>query len=71
MNDDEGDWFVDSYRILVRWRNYFSQPFNLLRFGDDRQTEILSPGLIAGETIGSEFELVIEKPNSHKSPEID
>jgi len=29
VKDEKGDLFADSHNILVRWRNYFSQLFNV------------------------------------------
>jgi hypothetical protein len=36
--DEKGDLITDSHSILVRWRNYFSQVFNVHGVNDVRQT---------------------------------
>jgi len=40
VKDDKGDLVADSHRILVRWRNYFSQILNVHGINDIKQTEI-------------------------------
>jgi hypothetical protein len=40
IKDEKGDLVADSYSILARWRNYFSQLFNVHGVNDVRQTEI-------------------------------
>ena len=29
VQDEKGDWFADSHSVVARWRNHFSQPFNV------------------------------------------
>jgi hypothetical protein len=36
VNDENGDLPADSYRILNRWKNCFSQLLNVQRVGDVR-----------------------------------
>jgi len=38
--DEKGDLVTNSYRILARWRNHFSQLLNVHGVNDVRQTEI-------------------------------
>jgi len=38
--EEKGDLVIDSHSILARWRDYFSQPFNVHGVSDVRQTEI-------------------------------
>ena len=40
VRDEEGDLFTDSHSIVARWRNNFSQLFNVQGFTDVRQTKI-------------------------------
>ena len=37
---DKGDLVADSYTILARWRNYFSQILNVRGINDVRQTAV-------------------------------
>jgi len=62
---------TDSYRILARWSNYFSQIFNVYGFSEVRQTEIHTPEPLLPEPSAFEFEMVIEELKSHKSPGSD
>ena len=59
---------TDSYSILARWRNHFSQLFNVHRASNVRQTEIHAAEPPVPEPSAFEFELAIEKLESHKSP---
>ena len=62
---------ADSHSFVARWRNYFSQLFNVHGVKDVGQAEIHTVEPLAPETSASEFELVIDKLKSHKSPGID
>ena len=42
VKDEKGDLVADSYSIVARWRNYFSQLLNIHGVNDVRQTEIHS-----------------------------
>jgi len=42
VKDEKGDLFADSHSIVVRWRNYFSQLFNVHGVKDVGQAEIHS-----------------------------
>ena len=62
---------ADSYCILARWRNYFSQLLNPHGVNDVRQTEIHTAETLVPEPSTFEVELAIENLNSHRSPGID
>jgi len=40
VKDEKGDLVADSHSIVARWRNYFSQLFNVHGFKDVGQAEI-------------------------------
>jgi hypothetical protein len=65
-----GDLVTYSHSILVRWRNHFSQLFNVHAVNDVRQTEIHTAEQVPEPSV-SEFELAIERLKSHKSPGTD
>jgi hypothetical protein len=69
--DEKGDLITDSYRILARGRNHFSQLLNVHGVNDVRQTEIHIAEPLVPQSSALEFELAIEKPRSHKLPDID
>jgi len=62
---------ADSHSIVVRWRNYFSQLFNVHGVKDVGQAEIRTAEPLVPEPSASEFELAIDKLKSRKSPGID
>jgi len=62
---------ADSNSIVARWRNYFSQLFNLHGVKDVRQAEIHTAEPLVPEPSAVEIELAIDKLKSHKSPDID
>ena len=62
---------ADSHSIMTRWRNYFSQLLNVHGAKDVRQAEIHTAEPLLPEPSAFEFELAIEKLNSHKSPGTD
>ena len=68
MKDEKGDLVADSHIIVARWRNYFSQLFNVHGVG---QAEIHTAEPLVLEPSASEIELTIDKLKSHKSPGID
>ena len=70
VKDEKGDLIGDSHNILVRWRNYFSQLFNVNVFNVVRQTAIHTTEPLMPEPSAFEFELANEKLKSHKSPGI-
>jgi len=69
--DEKGDLVADSHSIVARWRNYFSQLFNVHGVKDVGQAEIHTAEPLLPEPSASEFELTIDKLKSHKSPGID
>jgi len=71
VKDEKGDLVADSHSIVARWRNYFSQLFNVLGVKDVGQAEIHTAEPLVPEPSASEFELAIDKLKSHKSPGID
>jgi hypothetical protein len=56
---------------MARWRDYFSHILNVHGVSDVRQAEIHTAEPLVPEPSALEFELVIEKLKSHKSPGID
>ena len=71
VKDKKGDLVTDSLNIVARWRNYFSQLFNVHGVKDVRQAEIHTAEPLKPEPSAAEFELAIDKIKSHKSPGID
>ena len=70
VKDEEGDLVADSHSILARWRNYFSQLFNVYGVKDVGQAEIHTAEPLVPEPSASDVELAIDKLKSHKSPGI-
>jgi len=68
---EKGDLVADSHGIVARWRKYFSQLFNVHGVKDVGQAEIHTTEPLVPEPSASEFELAIDKLESHKSPHID
>jgi len=62
---------ADSRSIVARWRNYFSELFNVNGFKDVGQTEIHTAEPLVPDPSASDVELAIDKLKSHKSPGID
>ena len=71
VKDEKGDLVADSHSIVARWRNYFSQLFNVHGVKDVGQAEIHTAEPLVPEPSASEVELAIDKLKSHKSPGID
>ena len=71
VKDEKGDLVADSHCIVARWRNYFSQLFNVHGFKEVGQTEIHTAEPLVPDPSVSEVELAIDKLKSHKSPGID
>jgi len=71
VKDEKGDLVADSHSIVARWRNYFSQLFNVHEVKDVGQAEIHTTKPLVPEPCASEFELAIDKLKSHKSPGTD
>jgi len=53
---------------VARWRNYFSQLFNVHGVKDAGQVEIPTADQLVPEPSAFEVELVFDKLKSHKSP---
>jgi hypothetical protein len=62
---------ADSYGVMARWRNYFSQILNVHGVSDVRQIEIHTAVTLVPEPNVLESELAIEKLKSNKSLGID
>jgi hypothetical protein len=71
VKDKKGDLVADTHSIVARWRNYFSQLFNVHGGKDVGQTEIHTAEPLVPEPSASDVELAIDKLKSHKSPGID
>ena len=71
MKNEKGDLVADSHSIVARWRNYFSQLFNMHWVKDVGQVEIHTVESLVPEPSASEGELAIDKLKSHKSRGID
>ena len=61
IKDEKGDWVADSHGIVARWRNYFSQLFNVHGVKDVGQAEIHTVEPLVPEPSAFEFELAIGK----------
>jgi len=64
---EKGVLFADSHGILARWRNHLSQLLNVHGVNDVRQAEIHTAEPLLPEPSAFEFELPIEKLQSHNS----
>jgi len=62
---------ADSHNTVARWRNYFSQLFNVHGVKEVGQAEIHTAEPLVPDPRASEFELAIDKLKSHKSTGID
>jgi len=71
VRDEKGDLVTDSHSILAKWRNHFSQLFNIHGVSDVRQREIHTEEPLLPEPSAFEIEMAIEKLKGHKSPRID
>ena len=71
VKDEKGDLVADSHSIVARWRNYFSQLFNVHGVKDVGQAEIHTAEQLVPEPSAFEVELAIGKLKSHKLPGID
>ena len=71
VKDEKGDLVADTHGIVARWRNYFSQIFNVHGVKDVGQPKIHTEEPLVTEPRASEVELAIDKIKSHKSPGID
>ena len=60
VKDEKGDLVADSHSIVDRWRNYFSQLFNMHVVKDVGQTEIYTTEPLVPDPSASEVELAKE-----------
>jgi hypothetical protein len=63
VKDEKGDLVADSHSIMARWRNYFSQIFNVHGVSDVKQAEIHTAEPLVPEPSALEVKLAIEKLN--------
>jgi len=70
MEEEKSDLVTDSHSILVRWRNHFSQLWNINGVNYVRQTEIRTAEPTVSEPSTFEVEMA-GKMKRHKSPGID
>ena len=61
VKDEKGDMVADSRSIVARWRNYFSQLFNVHGFKEAGQVEIPTADPLVPEPSAFEVELAIDK----------
>ena len=61
LKNENGDLLADSHGILARWRNHFSQLFNVHGVGNVTQTEIHTAEPRAPVPSAFEFEMAMEK----------
>jgi len=59
VKDEKGDLVADSHSIVARWRNYFSQLFNVHGVKDVGQAEIHTAEPLVSDPSATEVELVI------------
>jgi len=71
VKDEKGDLVAYSHSIVARWRDYFSQLFNVHGVKDVGQAEIYTAEPLVPEPSASEVELAIDNLKSKKSPHID
>jgi hypothetical protein len=70
VKDEKGDMVADCQSSLARWRDHFSQLFNIHGVSDVRQAETQTAEPLMPGPSAFEVELVIEKLKRHKSPGI-
>jgi hypothetical protein len=61
IKDAKGDSVTDCHSILARWRNLFSQLFNVHGVNDVRQTEIRTAEPLVFEPGAFEIEMAVAK----------
>ena len=59
--DEKGDLVADTHSIVVRWRKYFSQLFNVHGVMDVGQAEIHTAEPLVPEPVAFQVELAIGK----------
>ena len=71
VREEKGDLVAVSHSIVARWRNYFSQLFNVHGVKNVWQTELYTAEPLIPESSAFEVQLAIGKLKSHKSSGID
>jgi hypothetical protein len=71
VKDENGDLLADSYNILNRWKNYFSQLLNVHNVSDVRQIEVHTAEPLVPGPGRLEVEIVNAKLKKYKSPGSD
>jgi len=66
VKDEKSDLVADSHSIVARWRNYFSQLFNVQGVKEVRQAEIHTAEPLVPEPSAAEGELALDKLKSRK-----
>jgi len=66
VKDEKGDLVADFHRIVARWRNYFSQPFNVHGVKEVGRAEVHTAEPLVPEPSVAEVELAIDKLKSQK-----
>jgi hypothetical protein len=69
VKDENCNLVTDSHSFVARWRNDYSQLFNVHWVNDIRQIEKHTAEPLVSERNDFEFELAVEKLKSHKSHE--
>jgi hypothetical protein len=68
LKDENCDLFANSHNILNRWKNYFSQLFNVHDISDVRQIEIHTAEVLVPGPSRLEVEIAIAELKKYKSP---
>jgi len=63
--------FTNSYSFLARWRNHFSQQLNVHGVNGVWRAEIHTAEPLVPKPSTFEGEMITEKLNRHKSPDVD
>ena len=71
VKHEKGDLFADSYSIVARWRDYFSQLLNVHGVNDTKHRGIHTIGSLVPLPSAFEFELAIEMLKRQKSAGIN
>jgi hypothetical protein len=71
VQEEKGDPLADSHNILNRWKNYFSQLFNVHNVSDVRQIEVHTREQLVPSPSRLEVETAIAKFKKYKSPGSD
>ena len=71
VKDGKSDLVADSHSTLARWKNYFSQLFNVHGLKGVGRAEVHTAEPLVPEPSAPEVDLAIDKLESHKSPDFD